>query len=255
MGTYGSEDDALMTSRVTSRYRGRVRVLVLDDDHDVRRSVARFLRRAGYVVDEAGSLADADEKLAVNEYDLAVFDRTLGDGDAIGLVGRLRRSGQSMPIVFLTAHDAVPDRVDGLTAGADDYLVKPFAMDELVARVHALARRAHVPAAEPVLGVGDTVLDPGRGTAMRSGRLLDLTAKEFTLLRYLLRRAGAVVTRSELIEHCWDEMADPMSNVVDVRVATLRRKLGDPAVVHTVRGLGYMFEDRSGGAGADADRR
>ncbi len=230
-----------------------MRVLVLEDDADVRRSVVRFLRHAGYSVDEAVDLASADERLSVNEYDVAVLDRTVPGGDAIELVARLRAAGDDVPIVLLTALDAVPARVDGLVAGADDYLVKPFAMDELVARVHALARRSRGEA-PTILRAGDVELDPARAEAFRDGRPLDLTAKEFTVLRYLMSRAGAVVTRSELIEHCWDEHADPMSNVVDVRIAALRRRLGDPPLVHTVRGHGYLLEPRDSylaGSGAD----
>jgi DNA-binding response OmpR family regulator len=222
-----------------------VRVLVLEDDPDVRRAVVRFVRRAGYVVDEAVDLAGADERFAVNEYDVAVLDRTVPDGDAIALVARLRADGVRVPIVFLTAQDAVESRVAGLGVGADDYLVKPFAMEELVARVHALARRTPGPVSMPMLTVGDVVLDPSRAVVTRASRPVDLTAKEFALLRYLMTRAGSVVSRSELIEHCWDEHADPMSNVVDVRIASLRRRLGNPPMVQTVRGVGYLLEARA----------
>jgi DNA-binding response OmpR family regulator len=221
-----------------------MRVLVLDDDPDVRRSVARFLRHAGYVVDEADDLATADEKLAITEYDAAVLDRTVPGGDSIDLLARLRASGGDVPVVFLTGLDGVPARVEGLGAGADDYLVKPFAMDELVARVHALTRRARGIGTTSVVCVGDVEIDTARSEARRAGNVIDLTAKEYVLLRYLMANAGAVVSRTDLIEHCWDELADPMSNVVDVRIGALRRKLGQPPIVHTVRGHGYLLEAR-----------
>jgi two-component system copper resistance phosphate regulon response regulator CusR len=218
-----------------------VRVLVVEDDPDVRRSVARFLRHAGYVVDESGDLADADVKVAVNEYDVVVLDRTVPGGDTLSLVSRMRRAGSTVPVIFLTARAEVPERVEGLGGGADDYLVKPFSMDELVARVHALARRPGV-GAPPTMAVGDLEVDPARGTARRRGERLDLTAKELILLRYLVGHAGTVISRSELVEHCWDEFADPMSNVVDVRIGALRRKLGEPPVIRTVRGFGYIID-------------
>lgn len=244
-----------MTALVRSSppgYGGVVRVLVVDDDVDVRRSVTRFLVRAGYVVDEAGDLASADEKLTITDYDAAVLDRSLPGGDSIGLLTRLRHSGCAVPVLFLTARDSVGDRVAGLSAGAEDYLVKPFAMAELVARVQALTRRPVGRPTDTRLTVGDLVVDQERRRVTRAEVALDLTAKEYVVLRFLLSRAGTVVSRTDLIEHCWDEAADPVSNVVDARVAALRRKLGEPPLVHTVRGHGYLAEDR--GAGAQAAR-
>jgi DNA-binding response OmpR family regulator len=218
-----------------------MRILLLEDDADLRRSVARFLRRDAYSVDEVRTLAQADERLALNEYDVLVLDRTVPGGDSLGLLSTYRAGGGSAPCLFLTARDAIADRVEGLVAGADDYLVKPFAMEELLARVHVLSRRVTT-AAHPVLRVDDVEIDPGRHQATRDGADLALTAKEFAILRYLAANAGRVVSRTELVEHCWDEFADPMSNVVDVKVRQLRRKLGEPAVVHTVRGAGYRVE-------------
>jgi DNA-binding response OmpR family regulator len=221
-----------------------MRVLVLEDDPDLLRSVVRFLRKAGYAVDEATDLADADMKLAVNDYDAAVFDRSVPDGDSVELVRKIRAEGMNVPVMFLTALDAVNRRVEGLVAGGDDYLIKPFAMDEMVARIHALTRRPRPAPDVSELRIGDLELHLGRFTVTRGGVSIELTAKEFTLLRYLVTHSGSVVTRSDLIEHCWDEHADPMSNVVDVRIASVRRKLGDPALIHTLRGTGYIFELR-----------
>jgi DNA-binding response OmpR family regulator len=216
-------------------------VLVVEDDLDLRRALVRYLSHAGYVVDHAATVVDADLKLSVHDYDAAVCDRMLPDGDAIDLVAAQRAAGRQMPLLFLTARDAVPDRVAGLHAGADDYLIKPFDMEELVARVHALVRRGPT-AVAPTLSVGDVVVDQAQAVVSRGGSEVATTAKEYALLRYLMSNAGRVVSRSELIEHCWDEFADPMSNVVDVRVASLRRRLGIPEFVHTVRGLGYTVK-------------
>jgi len=220
-----------------------MRVLVLEDDRDIGPAVARFLREAGYAVDLTASLAEADERLFVNEYDALVFDRLVPDGDAIELVEQYRGHGSSTPAIFLTALDAVGERVAGLAAGADDYLVKPFAMEELIARVHALTRRRETGAGVQ-LAVGDIVLRPDQLVATRGGRDLRLTIKEFSVLRFLMTNTNCIVTRTELIEHCWDEMAEPMSNVVDVKIAQLRKKLGDPPVLFTVRGAGYVLGDR-----------
>lgn len=217
-----------------------MRILVLEDDRDIGPAVARFLREAGYAVDLTTTLAEADERLFVNTYDALVFDRLVPDGDSIDLVRQHRENGSSTPALFLTALDAVGDRVAGLSAGADDYLIKPFAMEELVARVHALTRRRETET-EVELTLEDIVLRPDQMTATRDNRDLRLTVKEFVVLRFLLSNAGRIVSRTELIEHCWDELAEPMSNVVDVKIAQLRKKLGAPPVLHTVRGAGYVL--------------
>lgn len=216
-----------------------MRVLVLEDDADLSEAVRRFLVAAGYAVDVARTWGEADERAAVNDYDALVLDRSVPGGDSLDLLRTRRADGDRTPAIFLTARDAVADRVEGLQAGAEDYLVKPFAMAELVARVHALTRRSAV-VAEPQLRLADLLVDPSRRQARRREQDLGLTAKEFVLLRYLLTHRDRVVSRSELIEHCWDEMAEPMSNVVDVKIRQLRRKLGEPPLVHTVRGAGYL---------------
>ena len=215
-----------------------MRVLLLEDDADLRRSVARFLRRDSWSVDEVRTLDHARARLAVHDYDVLVLDRTVPGGDALDLLQSYRAGGGGARCLFLTARDAVADRVEGLMAGADDYVIKPFAMEELLARLHVLARRVPT-STQPLLRVGDVEIDPGRHLARRRGAELALTAKEFAILHYLAANANRVVSRIELLEHCWDEFADPTSNVVDVKIRQLRRKLGEPGLVHTVRGAGY----------------
>lgn len=217
-----------------------MKILVLEDDRDIAQSVARFLREAGYVVDIVGTCRAAEDYILANEYDALVIDRGLPDGDGIDLLRFARNNDNATPTLFLTALDSVEARVEGLSAGADDYLVKPFAMPELVARVHALTRRRSS-ISQSVLRFADVEINPSTLSATRAGAELRLTTKEFSILRYLFSNPDRVVSRTELIEHCWDEMADPMSNVVDVKVAQLRKKLGQPSVLNTVRGSGYLL--------------
>ncbi|MFE7529686.1 winged helix-turn-helix domain-containing protein [Kitasatospora sp. NPDC057542] len=219
-----------------------MRVLVLEDDPELGPVITRGLREAGFAVDFATDLADADFKLAVNTYDCLVADRTLPDGDALTLLAAQRKAGATLPVLLLTALDAVSDRVAGFEHGADDYLVKPFAFAELNARVRTLCRRGQ-PARLPELRVGTLELDLPRRRVRRDGVLLTLTAKEFAVLEVLMLRAGEVVTRTELIERCWDEQTEPLSNVVDVLIGQLRRKLGPPELILTVRGAGYRLAD------------
>jgi two-component system, OmpR family, response regulator len=216
-----------------------VRVLVTEDDEALRVAIDASLRGAGFAVDTAVDLPEADEALSVNAYDCAVFDRILPAGDALRYVAGRRRAGWPVPVLFLTARDAVSDRVAGLAWG-DDYLVKPFAVAELVLRVRSLCRRGGT-GASPVLRHGDMELDPGRHEARRAGVPLTMTAKEFAVLRRLLEEAGRPVRREALIAAAWDELVPPASNVLEVVVAQLRRKLGPPPVVHTVRGVGYLL--------------
>ncbi|WP_326957780.1 response regulator transcription factor [Amycolatopsis sp. NBC_01286] len=215
------------------------RVLVVEDDEDLRTAVAVELRAAGFDVDEAGDVASADTAFARDAYDCAVFDRKLPDGDSLGYVAERRRTGWTVPVLFLTGHAGVADRVAGFESGADDYLGKPFAVAELTARVHALCRR---PATRPpLLRVADLEVDTARHEARRGGTTLALSAREFAVLEFLISRPGRAVARADLVEHCWDTAADPMSNVVDVVIRRIRRKLGEPDLVHAVRGLGYRL--------------
>lgn len=215
-----------------------MRLLLLEDDLDLAAQLCAGLRRAGFAVDHVATIADADLAVTVTDYDCLVLDRTVPDGDALTMVRVLRDRGDEVAVVVLTARDTVEDRVDGFHVGADDYLVKPFAFAELVSRIRALGRRAADPT-PPVLRAGDLELDLARHRAHRDGALLTLTAKEFQVLEVLLSASGRVVGRSELLERCWDEMSAPGSNVVDVLVGQLRRRLGPPDPIETIRGVGY----------------
>lgn len=217
-----------------------VRVLVMEDEPELGGEIAAGLRSVGYAVDLVATIADAGLAISVNDYDCLVLDRMVPDGDGLELVRDVRGNGAGVPVLLLTAMDAVADRVSGLTDGADDYLVKPFAFAELAARVGALCRRG-AQSRPPVLHAGGLEIDTARKRVRRDGVLLSLGAKEFAVLELLAVRAGQVVSRTDLIEHCWDEQADPVSNVVDAVIAQLRRKLGAP-VISTVRGAGFLID-------------
>jgi len=213
------------------------RVLVVDDDALVRRMLTRSLAAEGFEVEH---VADGGAALAAAEAsapDLVVLDVTMPGLDGLAVCRRLRANGLRGSIIMLTARDAVADRVAGLEAGADDYLVKPFAVEELVARLHALGRRGRDDGDR--LAYGDLVLELSTRTAQRGGRSVSLTARESALLELLLRNARVVVPRERAIEEIWREAAVP--NVVDRYVARLRRKLGEPPLLHTVRGVGFML--------------
>jgi DNA-binding response OmpR family regulator len=218
-----------------------VRVLVVEDDDDLRFAITAALRGSGLAVDETSDLSAADEALFVNSYDCVVFDRMLAAGDSADYVRRMRSDGGTVPVLFLTARDTVADRVEGFATGGDDYLVKPFAVPEMIARVHNLCRRSTV-VRPPVVRLGGLEIDTAARTVRRDNVLLTLTIKEFAVLEILATRPGEAVRRGELIERCWDEMAEPNSNVVEVLVSQLRRKLGDPPLIETVRGIGYRLD-------------
>jgi DNA-binding response OmpR family regulator len=219
------------------------RVLVVEDDEDLRVAVTTELAASGLRVRQAGDLAGADAELAGADYDCVVFDRMLPDGDSIGYVHRRRVAGWAVPVLFLTARDSLDDRVAGFEHGGDDYLVKPFAVAEMTARVDALCRRSG--SGRPsVLRHDDLEMDCARRAVRRAGTLLTLSDKEFAVLEFLLARPDQAVGRDELIEHCWDSRTDPMSNVVDVVVRRLRLKLREPELIHTVRGRGYRLAAR-----------
>lgn len=211
-----------------------------EDDGNLRTALEVALRGAGFAVDTAADLPAADEALFVNAYDCAVFDRMLPSGDALGYVSARRQTGWATPVLFLTARDSVADRVAGLRGGGGDYLGKPFAMAELVARVRRLCQRGAT-ATPQVLRCADLELDGSRHEVRRAGVLLTLTPKEFLVLERLLTTPGRPVSRQGLIEHAWDEMAEPASNVLDAVIARLRRKLGAPPLVHTARNIGYVL--------------
>ena len=217
-----------------------MRVLVVEDEQLLADAVAEGLRRETFAVDVAYDGAGALERIGVNEYDVLVLDRDLPTVDGDEVCRRVAGSYPYTKILMLTAATTIVDRVDGLALGADDYLGKPFAFAELVARVRALGRRAR-PAAPPVLERGELRLDPNRREVYRSGRYVGLSRKEFAVLEELLRAGGAVVSAEQLIERVWDEHTDPFTNVVRVTVMTLRRKLGEPQVIETVAGVGYQI--------------
>ncbi|WP_052847596.1 response regulator transcription factor [Streptomyces avicenniae] len=214
-----------------------MRILLVEDEQPLARYIAVGLRKHGYAVDVAPDGRTALDKVALAPYDVVILDRDLPGVPGDVVCRHLAQTGTAR-VVMLTASDAVEDRVEGLTMGADDYLGKPFAFSELVARVGALARRS-AQARPPVLRSGDVVLDPARRTAERGGRALGLTPKEFGLLEQLLTADGAVVSAETLLDKVWDEHADPFTNAVRITVGTLRRKLGSPSLIETVTGAGY----------------
>jgi len=225
-----------------------MRVLVVEDEVDLAHAVATGLRREGYAVDVANDGDAALEKLGYTEYDVVCLDLTLPKVDGTEVCRRIRSGATASTgarILMLTARDAVADRVKGLDEGADDYLVKPFAFAELTARVRTLLRR-DAGRTGAVLHVGDLTLDTARLVASRGDRELDLTAKEFALLRYFMSRAGEVLSTEDLLEHVWDEFTDPFTNTVRVTVGTLRRKLSvadEPPLIETLIGSGYRLRD------------
>jgi DNA-binding response OmpR family regulator len=215
-----------------------VRILVVEDEEPLADAVARGLRREGMAVDVALDGDSGHEKASITRYDVVVLDRDLPGMSGDELCQEIVSSGALTRVLMLTASDSVDDRVEGLSLGADDYLAKPFAFPELVARVRALARRS-TPVTPPVLVAGDVELDPAKRTVSRGGTPIELTRKEFGVLEVLLSASGSVVSSEELLERVWDENADPFTTTVRVTVMTLRKKLGEPGIIDTVVGSGY----------------
>ena len=218
-----------------------MRVLVVEDERQLADSIAEGLRHHAMAVDVSYDGEAGLERAGVNDYDVLVLDRDLPrlSGDAV--CAALVQSRSQTRILMLTAATAVSQRVAGLGLGADDYLTKPFAFAELVARIHALARRVH-PAIPPVLERAGICLDTHRRTVLRDGRAIDLSRKEFAVLEALMRADGGVVSAEQLLEKAWDEQIDPFTNVVRFTMMMVRRKLGDPAVIETVQGVGYRLK-------------
>jgi len=220
-----------------------VRILLVEDEPDAARMLAKGLREQSFAVDVAPDGEAALEQAFVNEYDLVLLDVMLPDRDGFEVCRKLRQSGSEIPILMLTARDAVEDRIEGLDTGADDYLTKPFDFHELMARVRALLRRG--PALRPdVINIADLTINTQARQVWRAGALIELTAKEYALLEYLARRAGQVATRADIAEHVWDRNFDPFSNLIEVYVQRLRRKIDEKAdvrLIRTRRGEGYMM--------------
>jgi two-component system, OmpR family, response regulator len=222
-----------------------MRVLVIEDHVRMAELIERGLRREAYAVDLAGTGELGVSMATANDYDVLVLDLILPDFDGFEVLRRIRSHGSWVPVLVLTARDAVDDRVKGLDAGADDYLTKPFAFAELLARIRALVRREPVPR-PAVLSVGDLSLDPASHEVRREGTAIELTPKEFALLHLFMRHPGTVLSREQLIEHAWDLAYDGDSNVVDVYVRYLREKIDRPfgrRTLETARGLGYRLRD------------
>ena len=219
-----------------------MKILLVEDDRENADYVANGLREEGHLVSLAASGPEALICAMGNGFDLLIVDRMIPGLDGLNLVRSLRAAGHHTPVLFLTALGGVEDRVSGLNAGGDDYLVKPFAFSELVARVAALGRRPHTTAAETRLHVLDLELDLLSRTVRRRGELIELQPREFRLLEYLMRHAGQVVTRTMLLEHVWDIHFDPRTNVVESHISRLRSKIDkgfEAELIHTVRGAGY----------------
>lgn len=223
-----------------------MRILLVEDEIKTSRFIQKGLSENGFVVDVAACGEDGLHLALVNHYDLIILDILLPNLDGWSILVAFRQKDSQTPVMFLTARDAVADRVRGLEQGADDYLVKPFAFSELLARLRTLLRRRSAPQSE-TFWVGDLELDPVRCKAMRGKLLIHLTAKEFLLLSLLVRRSGEVLSRTLIAEQVWDMNFDSNTNVVDVAVRRLRRKMDEPfsiKLIHTVRGLGYVLEER-----------
>ena len=221
-----------------------MKILLIEDDPTTAAYIARGLREEGHSVDHLANGRDGLVQAMDASYDVSIVDRMLPGLDGLSLVRAIRAAGIPMPIIFLTAVDGVDDRIEGLNAGADDYLTKPFSFGELTARLAALARRPRTPTAETVLSAGDLRLDLIAHKVSRAGQDIDLLPREYALLEFLLRRKGRVQTRTMLLEGIWDLSFDPQTNVVETHISRLRNKVDKPfgkELIHTVRGAGYRL--------------
>jgi two-component system copper resistance phosphate regulon response regulator CusR len=223
---------------------GSMRLLVVEDSDALRTTLAEGLASLGYEIDATANGEEGLEKAMSSRHDAAIVDVMVPGIDGFEMVRRLREAGRTLPVLFLTAKDTVEDRVRGLDLGGDDYMVKPFAVDELLARLRSLLRRGK-PANQPMVRVSDVAIDTVQHVVTRGGRLVDLSPREYALLEYLAMRAGTLVTREELAQHVFDEPPAEGSNAVDVLVGRLRRKLCPrnlPDLIRTRRGWGYLLE-------------
>ncbi|MFD1702179.1 winged helix-turn-helix domain-containing protein [Methylopila henanensis] len=223
-----------------------MKLLIVEDDREAAAYMVKALSEAGHVADHASDGAEGYEFATSGSYDVLVVDRMLPKLDGLSLIGRLRAEGATTPVLILSALGHVDDRVQGLRAGGDDYLTKPYAFAELLARVETLARRGQASAGETVYRVADLEIDRLSHSCSRAGQEIVLQPREFRLLEYLMRNAGQVVTRTMLLENVWDYHFDPQTNVIDVHVSRLRSKIDkgfDKPLLHTVRGAGYLIRD------------
>lgn len=223
-----------------------MRILVIEDDMEAASYMLKGLRESGHVVEHAADGKEGLYMAAAGSYDAMVVDRMLPGVDGLTIVKTLRSAGNSTPVLFLSAMGEVDDRVRGLKSGGDDYLTKPYAFAELLARLEALDRRAGTVSGGTVLKVADLEMDLVARNVRRAGRHIELQPKEFALLEYLMRHAGQVVTRTMLLENVWDYSFDPQTNVIDVHISRLRQKIDkdfDRQLLHTVRGSGYSLRD------------
>src|SRR3989440_2316969 len=220
-----------------------MRILLVEDDRRIVHFVAKGLREQAYAVDVSGDGDDAFYKVSINDYDAVILDVMIPGRDGFQVCRDMRSAGIAVPVIMLTARDTVQDRITGLDSGADDYLIKPFAVTELLARLRALLRRGQV-VRPATIRIADLFLDTHAHSATRSGRELSLTSKEYALLEYLAREGGRVVSRAEIAEHVWDENFDPLTNLIDVHINRLRRKVDTgfaTKLIHTRRGAGYIL--------------
>jgi heavy metal response regulator len=224
-----------------------MRVLVIEDDPSISAFLEKGLREAGFAVDVAANGVGGEQLARSEGYDVILLDLMLPQKSGLSVLRSLRDRGQHVPVICLTAKDTVQDRIAGLDAGADDYLVKPFSVAELLARIRAVLRRG-IPVANTALRIRDLKIDPAARTVERAGRRIDLSPKEYAVLEYLARNEGHILTRTMILQHVWDCRYDPQTNVVDVHINRLRRKIDDGYTYHlisTVRGAGYVIRENS----------
>jgi len=222
-----------------------LKILLLEDDLQTSAFIEKGLRSAGHVVDACAAGRDAIFHASDGAYDMLIMDRMVPGVDGLAALKALRVTGVTTPTLFLTAMDGVEDRVEGLEAGADDYLVKPFAMSELIARIGALARRPHLAQTQTKIRIGDLEIDLLKRNATRAGQVIDLQPQEFKLLEYLMRHAGQVVTRTMLLEHVWSFHFDPQTNIIEGHMSRLRSKIDrgfGSEMIKTIRGAGYTID-------------
>ena len=223
-----------------------MRILIVEDDRKVASLMAKGLQEAGFAVDKAADGEDGLHLILHEPYDVAVIDIMLPKVDGLAIIKEMREKRINTPVIIVSAKRSVEDRIKGLSIGSDDYLVKPFAFSELLARVRALVRRASGAPAPTRLAVGDLTLDLISREGARSGKRIELVGKEFELLEYLMRNTGMIVSRTMILEHIWDINFDPATNVVDVEICRLRKKIDEgfsTKLIHTVRGAGYVLKE------------